>query len=282
VPDLRVEAPRPQAPIGPEPFHLWTLPDGTAWLQFHRTGAGYVLRFPGFADFAVGAADLAVRCVPCPGVGERVVQHLYLNQVLPLVRSRQGRMVFHGSAVEAGSGAVVFMGASGRGKSTLAASFVAGGFRFMADDGISLSASRDGLQVEPGHPSIRLWADSRATLMGPEHAPEPALPYTEKACYLASDETRFCAQPRDLRRIYFLSDERSDAVTIQAITPADALIELVRHSFLLDIRAPDMLAAHFEGLVRLVRSGTCFRLDYPRRFDAIPAIRAAIIRHCGD
>lgn len=281
MPDLRVEAPRPQAPIGPEPFHQWTFPDGTAWLQFHRTDAGYALRFPGFADFAVGAEDLAVRCVPCPGVSERVIHHLYLNQVLPLVRSRQGRMVFHGSAVEAGSGAVVFMGASGRGKSTLAASFVAGGFRFMADDGISLSASPGGFQVEPGHPSIRLWADSRATLWDPEHAPEPALPYTEKACYLASDETRFCAQPRDLRRIYLLFDERSDTVSIQAITPSDALIELVRHSFLLDIRASDMLAAHFESLVRLVRSETCFRLDYPRRFDAIPAIRATILRHCG-
>jgi hypothetical protein len=31
---------------------------------------------------------------------------------------------------------------------------------------------------------------------------------------------------------------------------------------------------------RAAREPIAFRLDYPRRFDALPEVRAAILRHC--
>jgi hypothetical protein len=199
--------------------------------------------------------------------------------VLPLVLSQQGQRVFHASAVEIGAGAVVFAAESGRGKSTLAASFAVNGFRFLTDDGLVLEPAGDGYAVLPSHPSIRLWADSEAALIDPATATAPAVCYTSKARFLAGDRVRFCDQPRPLRRVYFLGDGSADAVTIEPLNPAQALIEWVKHSFLLDIEERPRLASHFDAVARLANHPLHFRLDYPRRYDALPEVRAAILEH---
>lgn len=53
---------------------------------------------------------------------------------------------------------------------------------------------------------------------------------------------------------------------IEAMRPAEVLIELVKLSFLLDVEAHDMLSRHFEDLTRLAELGVCYRLDYPRDY----------------
>jgi hypothetical protein len=131
---------RPQPPPEHPPLHEWAFPDGTLWTQFYRTQTGYLLRFPDLADFEVSADGRVVEGWPAPGVTEDTAQHLYLNQVLPLALSKQGKLVFHASAVEIHGVAVAFMGASGKGKSTLAAGFASAGYRFLTDDGLMVEA----------------------------------------------------------------------------------------------------------------------------------------------
>jgi len=43
------------------------VPDGTLWTQFYRTDSGYLLRFPGLADFTLSPAGLDVTATPFPG-----------------------------------------------------------------------------------------------------------------------------------------------------------------------------------------------------------------------
>jgi ABC-type multidrug transport system fused ATPase/permease subunit len=112
---------QPVRPFVPQPvpsFHHWLLPDGTLWLQFYRTPAGYLLRFTDLAEFEISADGQTIACWPSAEISDGTIQHLYLNQVLPLALSQQGKLVFHASAVQIGAGAVAFMGPSGRGKST--------------------------------------------------------------------------------------------------------------------------------------------------------------------
>ena len=198
-----------QVSVAVEPFHTWTFPDGTLWTAFYRTNDGYLLRFPDLADFQVSADALHVTGFPVPEVSDATVQHLYLNQVLPLALSKQGKLVFHASAVEVAGGALAFAAESGRGKSTLAASFAVSGFRFLTDDGLVVEPIADGHRILPSHPSIRLWEDSEAALIVPGVRTAPALPFTPKSRFLAGDEIRFCDQPRPLRRVYFLGNGKS-------------------------------------------------------------------------
>jgi hypothetical protein len=279
VVDFRLLDARKQAAVHTAPFHEWAFPDGTLWTQFYRTDTGYLLRFPDLADFEVSADGCAVRCWPAPSISEATVQHLYLNQVLPLVLSKLGKLVFHASAVEIDGVAVAFMGESGRGKSTLAASFATGGFRFLTDDGLMVEACGDGYRIMPSHPSIRLWQDSEAALIAPDTPTAPTLEFTSKSRFLAGETIPFCDSPRPLRRVYFLGDGSAPEVMFQRMRPAEALIELVKHSFLLDIEEREMLAAHFDELSSLANLPIYYRLDYPRRYEDLAAVRQAIIEH---
>jgi len=271
--------PRSQQSLDAPPFHELLLPDGTPWAQIYRVAAGYLLRFPGLADYSVSETGLDVKAYPAPNVSQQTVEHLYLNQVLPLALGRQGKLVFHASAVEIGDATVAFMGESGKGKSTLAASFATSGSRFLTDDGLMIEACGSGYQVMPSHPSIRLWQDSEAALIAPGTPTAPALEFTSKSRFLAGEAIPFCDTPRPLRRVYFLGDGSAAAVTFQPMKPADALIELVKHSFLLDIEERAMLAAHFDELSGLASQPIFFRLGYPRRYEDLAAVREAIIEH---
>lgn len=272
-------AARAQVPLAVEPFHVWTFPDGTLWTAFYRANDGYLLRFPDLADFRVSADALSVTGFPAPEVSDATVRHLHLNQVLPLVLSKLGKLVFHASAVEVDEGAVAFAAESGRGKSTLAANFAVSGFRFLTDDGLVVEPTADGHRILPSHPSIRLWADSEAALIAPGVRTAPALPFTAKSRFLAGERIRFCKRPRPLRRVYFLGDGSAATLEFQGMSPSEALVEWVKHSFLLDVEEKPRLASHFDQVAKLANQPIHYRLDYPRRFEDLAYVRQAIVEH---
>jgi hypothetical protein len=282
VVDFQVAEARWQKPLGAKPFHTWSFPDGTPWTEFYRVGGGYLLRFPDLADFDVAADGFEVTCFPAPDVAEATSQHLYLNQVLPLVLSKLGKLVFHASAVEVAGGSVAFAAESGRGKSTLAASFAVNGYRFLTDDGLVVETGTQGFEVLPSHPSIRLWADSEEALIAPGTTTAPAVSFTPKSRFLAGDEIRFCDQPRSLRRVYFLGDGNAATPAFQRLSPAEALVEWVKHSFLLDVEERPRLASHFDQVAALANEPIHYRLDFPRRYEDLARVRQAIVEHARD
>ena len=273
---------RPQAPLLQAPFHQWTFPDGTEWTLFYRLDSGFLLRFPDMADFEVSRDGLAVSVWPALGVSVGTVEHLHLNQVLPLALSRQGRLVLHASAVEIDGIGVAFTGESGRGKSTLATSFATSGARFLTDDGLQLDWHNGQCWITPSHPSVRLWEDSQKALI--HHAVNlgSAVDFTPKVRLLAGDRLAFCDSAQPLRQVYFLGNGVAPSLTIEAVRPSEALMELVKNSFLLDIEERELLAWHFDEMVRLAELPIYYRLDYPRRYEDLPRVREAIIRHVLD
>ena len=270
---------RPQAPVPVAAFYHWTSPNDTVWTFFYRQQSGYLLRFPDMADFEVSADGRHARGWPAPGTAPSTVDHLYLNQVLPLALSRQGKLMLHGSAVDIQGHGVAFIGESGRGKSTLAASFATGGTHFLTDDGLRLEWVGGECRIIPSHPSIRLWHDSQEALISATAAVAPALDFTTKSRLLAGPDIAFCDQARALRRIYFLGEGEASVPTMKPLRPAEALIYLAKNSFLLDVEAPDMLAQHFTDVTRLAQLPILFTLDYPRLYGALPQLREFIMQH---
>jgi len=277
--DFQIRERRTQEPLHLKMFHEWKLEDGTLWTRFYRSDADYLLRFFELGDFRVSADGRTVRCWPAPGVSDGTMRHLHLNQVLPLALSRQGKLVFHASAVEIDARAVAFMGESGKGKSTLAVSFATNGFRFLADDGLLVDSTQGQLQIAPSHPSIRLWEDSQEALLDPATPTAPPVQFTSKSRFLAGANIAFCEQARELRCVYFLGNGTQRHTVIERLNPGEALIELLKHSFLLDIEERQVLATHFDELVNMVARPIYYRLDFPREFAELARVRQAIVDH---
>lgn len=277
--EFKVQAPLPQMPIDIAPFHTWTFEDGTEWTQFFRTRGGYLLRFPNLADYIVTPDGQTVTCLPTPGLSAVEWQHLYLNQVLPLALSRRGRMVFHASAVERADGAICFLAASGRGKSTIGAYFAVNGDGLLTDDGLLLDELEGSFSVFPSHPSVRLWPDSEKALLGPSVNKAPALSFTSKSRVFAGKQIKYCDRPRPLLRAYFLGEGTVRDLEMRRITEAEALISWIKHSFLLDIEDQSALSQQFKNVAKLVEAIPCYHLDFPRRYDVLAEVRNRIIQH---
>ena len=279
LPNYRQLDARSQASVHCASFNEYLLPDGSLWSSFYRTQAGYMLRYPGLADFTISSTGLEITVCPVPGVSSETIEHLYLNQVTPFALSRQFKLVLHGSAVELNKFAIAFLAASGRGKSTIAASFAVNGSHLLTDDGLQLENVDGRYVVQPSHPSIRLWDDSLNTLIPMAKNLAPQIDYTTKSRLLADDEVVFCTKACALKHIYFLGKGEADSITITPVKGRDAMIELVRHSFLLDVDQRKMLKHHFKQLSSLVKKPIFFHLDYPRRYDLLPDVREAVVNH---
>ena len=92
----------------------------------------------------------------------------------------------------------------------------------------------DGHRILPSHPSIRLWEDSEAALIAPGVRTAPALSFTAKSRFLAGDEIRFATNPA-LAPCYFLGNGEVATLEFQRLSAAEAPVEWVKHSFLLDV-----------------------------------------------
>jgi hypothetical protein len=265
-----------QEPIPGAPYYQWVSSDGVVFSTFHRTADGYLLRFPKLADFQIPFDVRCVTCTPELNVPEATASHLYLNQILPLILSRKGKIVLHGSGVAADGYAFGFLGPSGRGKSTLAASFATNGCQFLADDGLVIEPGGSCYLVMPSHPSLRLWEDSEDALLLRDARKSTPVHYTTKSRFIASPELDYCDQPKSLKALYFLAEDSAEELLIRHLDPAAALVNLLKHSFILDVDDRPSIGANFDRLARLANTIACFDLSFPRRYETLPMVTKAI------
>ena len=122
-------------------------------------------------------------------------------------------------------GVAAFLGKTGMGKSTLAASFALRDASFLTDDALIVEETEDGCLVQPSHPSLRLWADSKAALIDPDTPEAAAISYSTKARLLAGEALAFNGEPQRLLAAYVLAREDVPGITIQELSGLD----LVHH-----------------------------------------------------
>ena len=131
-------------------------PGGAPWMTLARDGERRVLRIPGVGRFAIGHRGRTVAAAPAPGVPPEVFRRVLLDHVLPRALHRAGIPVLHASAVAGRRGALLFLGGTGAGKSSVAALLAVRGLRLLADDGVRLEVSGRRLLAHPSHPFLRL------------------------------------------------------------------------------------------------------------------------------
>jgi hypothetical protein len=274
-----IDPSRAQQPVDAEPFHRFMFDDGTVWTEFYRQDDGYLLRFPDLADFEVSADGTVVTAHPTSGADDATVEHLYVNQLVPLALSRQGKPAFHASVVTVGDGAVAFLGKTGMGKSTLAASFALAETAFLTDDSLIIEEREDACYALPSHASVRLWEDSVDALVTDDAKRAATVSYSTKARLLAGDALTYVDQPVRLVAAYVLAGEEPDEVSIEALSGSARHMAWVENSFLLDITDKGLLARHFDWTHRISSAVPTFALDYVRDYGMLADVRQAVLQH---
>jgi hypothetical protein len=285
--DLRIQflSSSESTPLPSSWYLTVSLADGTPWLRYAEITSGYLLHFPHLADFVYDASSDSIRCIPQAKTPAHTLHHLLLDQVLPLVLNYKGKEVLHGAAVVTPYGACAFVGPTGAGKSTLAASFLSAGYSVLTDDSVVLDARGQDIVAFPAYPGLRLWDDAIATLFGTTGSCAPVAHYTPKQRFTAAlAVTPFCSSAVPLAGIYVLGTS-DDAHAVPASTPEmhplterEALMTLLSLAFKLDIRDYRMLTREFDFLHRLVTHIPVRRLTVPDSFTTLPAVQAAVLQ----
>jgi hypothetical protein len=123
-----------------------------------------------------------------------------------LLLQQRGRIVLHASAVRVGNSAVLFCGASGTGKSTLAASLDRAGYAFVSDDVCALTLAPGGTpRIEPDGRQLKLWQNAIEQLVLDGYRGAPVRSALEK--YYVEPE-RSCAVALPVAALYFLREAR--------------------------------------------------------------------------
>lgn len=271
--------------LTPRPFLQHDLPDGTVWVAFYHAPNGYCIRFPALADFHVSTDGRAIRCTLEPGVPDDTLEHLLLDQVLPRTLSHGGRTVLHAAAVAVDGRALAFLGDTGWGKSTLITHLHGGGLPLVSDDCLVITNAGDPIMGLGSYPGMRLWPDSVLALGAGTDQVGSVAHYSRKRRVATRAASLVQVDPLPIAHLFLLApptEAVDDVIRITPIVERDRVIHLLEYSFRLDVTDRARSAREFAALCQLAERLPMSLLNYPRRYDRLPAVTAAIRAHISD
>lgn len=268
---VTVAGARPVPAAAPPGEPVACLPDDDgdgAFYTFTRTSSALVLRFHGAADVEADPLLRRATVHVDPTVGPDVVPVLLPGTVMAVRLMLDGHLVLHASAVARGGAALGVVGASGGGKSTLAALGVLAGLDLVTDDVLRVDLAAPAPRVWPGATAARLRPAVRrvARRFGADAA------RTVDGRFVARAD-RVVTQPQRLAALVLPSlDRRERGVRVERLDPADALQRLVLAPRVVGWREPVALGRQFLQLAELAERVPVVRVRVPvaRRHD--PAV----------
>jgi len=238
---------RPPTPEGQQGSCLKATP-GEACLRWERVGTFWV------------RSGCEILIDPAPDVGEEVLRLFILGPGLAVLLHQRQYLILHASAVALGDVAALFLGGSGWGKSTMAAVLQARGHDMLADDIVPVAVQTAGKPfIWGGFPQLKIWPEVSDALEGiPDELPR-LHPEMEKRGLRIPQKFRQGSIP--VGRVYILQEGDRPVPQVLPIRPQEALVELVRHSFLARLleRTGDQ-ARHFQQASRVVEQVPVRRL----------------------
>ncbi len=260
-------------------------PSEEPWLSCAKIEQGYLLRFHGLADFTVDTQGREIVGMPEASTSPDTLRHLLLDNVLPLALTLRGHDALHATAVLTTHGVCAFIGPSGIGKSTLAASFLFAGHPVLSDDCLVVREDHEQILATPSYPGVRLWDDALDEFGVDLRMSLPVAHYASKRRPVVRDYPgHFPADVQPVTRIYSLArpteEEGSDSTEprIEPLSSRSGFMELLRSTFMLDSTNRAMWLRQFQFVDRLVSRVPVKRLHIPNRFASLPATRDAILK----
>ncbi len=237
--------------------------EGELVARVGRDGDRLLAEWPGRARLSVKADGTDLDFAGLPGADPAEVDKLRRGSARLLLAHLAGSIPLHGSAVAIDGRAVVFVGSTRLGKSTLAAAMCElAGASLLGDDAVAIERRGDGYAViglEERH-----WLDAPAAgaLGRPNDFAAEKAPLVPRRADLASAPLALIAH------LEFVDEGEPRLVPVRGLDAVTGLLaQLTR--FVVD--DPELARRDLGSLADLVEKVAIARLVRPRRFDLLPA-----------
>lgn len=212
-----------------------------------------------------------------PKLSLAYVMDYLLSTVASFLLHLRRRIALHASGVMIGDQAVLFVGDSGMGKSTLAASYALRGHEVVTDDIAGICWQGNNYFVAPGFPFLRLWQTSTSALLGQKRALPVLAPDWQKQFLDLQDSTFHFAQDLvKLGRIYVLHS-RSDKPDARRMSYASAISALMNFTYLGNIFSKSLYAKEFHAISALIESVPVFELTVPDTIEQLVSLDSILM-----
>jgi hypothetical protein len=237
--------------------------------RFHNGSPMMTVDYHEKLGYRIWAVDHGTHIVSCDGYRIRSAlpdpsnwhwQTLFFAQVLPLAAKLRGLGIFHASAVALDGRALAFFGASGTGKSSVAAHLVARGARFLADDVVAVEPTAGGVRAYPGAGLAGVDREELVSLgeRGRERL-GTVIGYRGKA-YL---EVEVIDESYPLCALYALErTTKPGEVRIEKTAPPDPRT-LLAGAFITYVREARSLINHLDACARIANLVKMYRVEVP-------------------
>jgi hypothetical protein len=251
-----------------------------SWYQVGRTDESHYVRWEGVGEFLIAADGRQMFCRQFDVATSESFQVYMLGQALSYALVGLGFEPIHATVVVVDGEGVGFLGFSGFGKSTLAASFLSAGYPVLTDDLLILQ-ERDGrLFAYPGPPRIKLFPKIARLFLG-SAANGVSMNRDTAKLILPLGEQRSSSLPVPIAAMFALAPPREvfrkQAVRLEPLSPREAFVEVVKNTFNYRITESARLERQFAEASRLVSSLPMRKLAIPRNFAELPSVREAIL-----
>lgn len=202
-----------------------------------------------------------------------------LGTVFGILLHQRGHVVLHASAVLVNGKAVLFCGASGAGKSTMAAALGQAGYPLVTDDLCAIAVDADGsVLVHPDGRQLKLWQQSIEKL-GLKDRRGPAVRSRLEKFYVEPDDV--FSTPLPLGAIYMLRTLRAPlAAGIERPNVVDSALLLRRNAY-----RPALVQRlgqrddYFRATAVIANAAGVFHLTRALDFAAMPTVLAWLEAH---
>lgn len=259
------------------------LQSGAGRFRLFQAPERMLLSFQDILEYRVSREVIHCRLLE-PG-WRHMVRPLLLGVVLALWLEQRGIPALHGSAVRVGNRAAVFLAGEGGGKTSLAASLMERGHGLLSDDLLPVESTH---AIRPGPPQMKMWPDLSRRFLNCCDGLGRVHPEVEKL-RIPLGSGRFgspAGAEAPIGAIYLPSRTRepdSGGVELSRISHAQALMELVRHSYAPNsVRALGLEPRRLERLAAIARDVPVFGLRYANGLHRLPRVAAAVEAQLGE
>lgn len=239
-----------------------------------------LIRFAEVGDFCVRTST--IHCHLSRTRCKRTMEVCLLGTVLSYWLETQARVALHAAAVAGPAGAVAFLASHHGGKTSLAVSLMSRGWSLLSDDILAIQGENGEVLGAPGYPQMRMWAEQAEHFLGRPCDLTEVYPGAGKVVVPVEREGLGSFSERDSPLLCIYLPERrlhnpSEEIRAEAVSEGEALIELIRHSFLPhSVEAAGFRERRLLELRRIVSAVPVKRLAYPDGWGHLPRVCEAI------
>jgi hypothetical protein len=269
--------------LGAERTHLSNAPEAEVFARHVRVpdGADYLV-WSHLFEFLISRDGLRIEGHPLSQAFSDSFPLSLFGSVVSYALLKLGIESLHATAIGTNDGAIGFVGDSGFGKSTLAASFLQAGWQLLTDDLLALKPRGNSLLVQPGLPKISLRREVADLLLGTSSPDAIVNPHLRKVV-VPLEAARWSRRALPLQALYLLSPPDSlrsngSDVVLRPLSKREAFIALTTNVFNSFVPDEQRLKLHFAWAGQLAASVRVIELSYPRSFGMLPTVREKILR----